>query len=225
MCTTRMLLVGALGVMLGVLSPRPAAGQFAPTWTGPRPVDGGRTALEAFYTRVGVDAGGQTTQAGGIGGRLMWALAPSANDASILPDALARRTALGVFGAYTPETRGVSTGQFGLAADVTPFARAFGGRVEPFVSLGTGVLHTRMLRNGSVVRPGTRPLMIRVPSTLPGVAPVTATSTAFLLVPSAGARVQLRPGVALQGDLRRLVTFDGGPHQHAAFSTGLRVTF
>jgi hypothetical protein len=49
--------------------------------------------------------------------------------------------------------------------------------------------------------------------------------TEFLLVPSAGARVQVRPGVQVQGDVRRLVTFGGGARQHSAFGTGVRLTF
>lgn len=225
MRTNRMLLVGALGVMLGALPIQSAFGQFFTPWTGPRPVEGGRTALEAFYTRVGVDAGGQTMRAGGVGGRLLWALDPAAGASSALPASVARRTALGVFGAYTPETRGVSTGQIGLAADVTPLARPLAGRIEPFVSLGAGALHTSVRTERAVVLPSARPLMDRDLLGARAIAAGATGTTAFMLAPSAGARVQVRPGVAVQGDVRRLVTFDHGPRQHSAFGTGLRLTF
>jgi hypothetical protein len=218
-----MLLVWALGVMLGAYS-LPAKGQSLAesSMTGLRPIEGGRTALEAFYTRVGVDAGGQTTRAGAIGGRLMWALDPVASASSALPAAIASRTSLGVFGAFTPETR-VSAAQLGLAADVTPFRRLLDGRVEPFVSLGAGALHTSTRSGTFDLRPSWRPLVLPEPSGTTTASSVEQTS--FLLVPSAGARVQVRPGVAVQGDVRRLVTFDGRARQEPTFGTGLRLTF
>jgi hypothetical protein len=217
-----MLLVGALGVMLGALPLRPADAQLSSAWSGQRPVDGGRTALEAFYTRTEVDAGGRATRADGIGGRLMWALASESGESSLLPDAIARRAAVGVFGAYIPEAR-VSAHQFGLAADVTPFAPALDRRVEPFLSLGAGALHTAVGTSGLGLGPTVRPLPTRG---TPAQAQVDAEErTSFLLVPSAGARVQVAPGVAFQGDVRRLVTFGDRRRHHTAFGTGLRLTF
>jgi hypothetical protein len=104
--------------------------------------------------------------------------------------------------------------------DVAPFARPLAGRVEPFVSLGAGALHARA-RGVLATRPSPRPFA-------PGAVQVAAPSwarTEFLLVPAAGARIQVRPGVQVQGDVRRLVTFGGGPRQQSAVGTGVRLTF
>jgi len=208
-------LVGALGVLLGVSVPAGAVGQPVP-----------RPALEAFYTRAGY-AGAPVAdgrvRAGGFGGRVMWPLAAAAasGDASWL----ARHAAVGLFGAYTPRQElGFAAGQVGVAADVVPFA-ALGGRVEPFVSLGAGALHTSTQVRGLVPRPSTRPeLPAAAPTTRALLAPRSTTHA--LLAPGLGARARVGPGVAVQGELRHLVTFGaGGRRNHPAFATGLRLAF
>lgn len=218
-----MALIAALGALLGASTPMAAAGQAAQrwndAWTGPRP------ALEAFYTRVGFEgarlAGSGTVRAGGFGARVMWPLA-SIGDGGV--SWLARHTAVGLFGVYTPEQNvRFAAGQFGAAVDLTPFAAPLAGRVEPFVSLGAGALRTTM--HTVVVRPAPRP-GVHGGAALAPVAERSTTSTNVLLVPSVGARVHLRPGVAIQGDLRNLVTFGDAARRHyPAFGTGLRLTF
>jgi hypothetical protein len=221
MRNTGMRLVGALGVLLGVSVPAAAAGQWVP-----------RPAFEAFYTRAGyagapVAAG--RVRAGGLGGRVMWPLA--AGDAPSGASWLARRASVGLFGAYTPsEELAFAAGQVGVAADVVPVG-ALGGRVAPFVSIGAGALHTSTQARGLVPHPTVRPeLAAGAGAAVAGVAGAAAlgprSTTAFLLAPGVGARVQVRPGVAVQGDLRSLVTFGGGgPRQHPAFATGVRLAF
>jgi hypothetical protein len=248
-----MRLVGALGVMLGVaLLPAAAGGQSARSQSAGGQSAGGQSAgdlaaggpsatgrvFEGFYTRVGYDGGGRTVRAGGLGGRVMWPLGagPEAADAAAgaTPRAgsgvaswLARRTAVGLFGAVTPEQQlGFTAGQFGVAADLTPFAAPIGGRVEPFVSLGAGALRTTERDAEFGPRPVTRPEM-RVGAGRGGSAARGARSaTDFLLVPAVGARVRLRPGVAAQGDVRNLVAFRGDARRHhPAFGTGVRLAF
>jgi hypothetical protein len=218
-----MFLVGALGVMLGVSPLESSTAQLAPRTSGAalRPTDGGSLALEAYYTRVGLEAAGRNTRANGIGGRVMWALDGSHAASSLLPSYVTRRAAIGVFGEYLPEDQ-LSARHLGVAADVTPLAHAIAGRVEPFLSLGAGALRTtarvRDLRADHI-----RPPLAPRPST--ELALRTVSETSFMLMPSGGARVKVASGVAVQGDVRRLVTFSGAPRQHAAFGTGIRVTF
>ncbi len=213
-----MRLIAALGVLLGVSLPSSSAGAQA-AGAGP--------ALEGFYTRVGFDGGGRTVRAGGVGGRLMWPLAARGGAEPAGASWLTRRAAVGVFGATTPDAgRGFSAGQFGVAADLTPWAAPIAGRVEPFLSLGAGALRT----TARVPEPGVR-LAARPETRVPAAsvrlaAPGERTVTDFLLVPTVGARVQLRPGVAAQGDVRQLVTFRGDRRQHhPAFGTGVRLSF
>jgi len=201
-----MLLAAALGVMLGA---GPAAGQTlpaAPGWSATRP------ALEAGYTRLRLDGDGRAPTVNGVGARLMWNLAPGvARDAG-----LRARTDLGLYSAFTPRQAPGAAPRFstlaaGVAADVRPFAAPLFGRVDPFVSLGSGVLRTDVA--------GARPAA-GAPSPL-----IAASRTAFTLTPGAGVRVPLSPALALQGDARNFVTFRDGTRQNWAFGAGLRLNF
>lgn len=218
----RMRLLAAPGVLLAAALaaaafPAAAAGQGIP-----------RPAFEALYTRVGYAgaaprlASGGTVRAEGLGGRVMWPVA--ADDRAPW---LARRAAVGLFGAYTPNPdAGFSAGQFGLAADFAPLGAPVAGRIEPFVSLGAGALHASTTR-GLALAPSPRPALSG-PSTDARPAPtaVERSSTRFLLVPAMGVRVAVRPRVAVHGDVRTLVTFGGdAPQHHRALGTGVRLTF
>lgn len=222
MCSKGMRFIWALGVLLGVSLPAAAGGQVAPRWDDARTGTG--SALAGFYTRVDFGGGpaGRTMRADGFGGRALWPLAGSPDAASWL----ARRTAMGLFGAYTRELGGTFTaGQFGLAADFVPLAAPIAGRVEPFLSLGAGALHTTARTGDLVVRPALRTEVAGAPLPPAAAAPVDRSATSVLLVPSVGLRVQARPGVAVEGDVRNLITFRGDARQHHhAFGTGVRVT-
>lgn len=219
----RMRLLAAPGVLLAAALaaaafPAAAAGQGIP-----------RPAFEALYTRVGYAgaaprlASGGTVRAEGLGGRVMWPVA--ADDRAPW---LARRAAVGLFGAYTPNPdAGFSAGQFGLAADFAPLGAPVAGRIEPFVSLGAGALHTATGVRGIVLRPTARPeLPVSAAARAEPAAAARRQATHLLLVPAVGARVRLGPGMAAQGDLRNLVAFDGGARRHhPAFGAGLRLLF
>lgn len=199
----RMLLGGALGVMLGVLPAGDLGAQVATErWTGARP------AVEGFYTQLRLDGEQGALRADGIGARLMWR--PTVGDGALRT--LADRSELGVFATYTPSRAfdpGVrfSTLGLGVSMDVRPFEYPLAGRVEPFVSVGTGVLYTDVSR---AVNPAPSPL-------------VDGSRTAFTLAPGVGARVYLTPGLALQGDVRDMVTFRGDTRHNVAFGVGLRL--
>ena len=203
MLNRRMLLVGGLGVMLGALPIQSLSGQTASSWSG-------RPWVEGFYTQIRFDSDGSTLNANGIGGRLMWSPASTVEGTS----SLVSRTDLGFYGTYTPERRFAQDYRFssvgvGGVADVRPFAAPLAGRVDPFLSLGAGVLH-------SYVDRGTGP----APSPL-----LRDSWTSFALTPGIGARVPLTTNVALQGDVRDIITFRNDTRHNVAFGVGLRLTF
>jgi hypothetical protein len=120
-----MILVGALGVMLGALPGRSVSGQTLPSWVG-------RPAVEAGYTQLRFDGDGSTLGAHGVGGRLMWNVAPGVGGTP----GLASRTDLGLYGTYTPRQQlgqGSRVGSVGagVAADVRPLTSPIAGRVDP----------------------------------------------------------------------------------------------
>jgi hypothetical protein len=214
--------VAALGVLLGASLPAAAGAQAAPRWDD-RGTAASGPALEGFYTRVDFGGGvaGRGVRADGFGGRVMWPLAGVGDAAPWL----ARRTAVGLLGAYTREpARTFTAGQLGLAADLTPVAEPIAGRVEPFLSLGAGVLRTTARTGGLAVRPALRPEVVGVGPTPRAATAADRSATSFMVVPSAGVRVWVRPGVAVQGDLRDVVTVRGDAREHhRAFATGLRL--
>ena len=205
MLNRRMILVGALGVMLGALPARSVSGQTLPSWVGRPSVEGG-------YTQLRFDGDRSTLSAHGVGGRLMWNVAPTASAAT----GLASRTELGVYGTYTPERRfgqGLRVGSYGggVAADVRPLASPLAGRIDPYVSLGAGALHVSVDR-ASALNPSPSPLLER-------------SRTTFALTPGAGLLVRLTPGIALRGELRDVMTFRDDTRHNVALGTGLRLTF
>ncbi|HEY0971671.1 MAG TPA: hypothetical protein VGE02_11945 [Gemmatimonadales bacterium] len=206
MLKTRMRLIAALGVMLGA-TPVAAAGELSAQAT-PLPGSGGPVpAVETFYTQLRLDGDHQAMRADGVGVRLMWR--PAVADGALRT--LADRSELGFFATYTPDRAfdpGVSfsTASLGVAMDVRPFEHPLGGRVEPFVSLGTGVLYTDVSR---AVHPSPSPLLER-------------SRTALTVTPGLGARLYLTPDLAIQGDLRDMVTFTGDTRHNVAFGAGLR---
>ena len=203
MLNRRTALVAALGVLLGAL-PATARAQEGSGWFA------GRPSIETSYTQLRLDSDGPAMNAGSFGGRLMWSPTPLVGAAP----SLAGRTALGLYGMYAPErTFGpvlkFSTFGFGAVADVRPLSAPLGGRVDPFLSLGTGLLHTAV---DVSVAPSPSPL-------------VAGSRTAFTLTPGLGMRVLLTPGLALQGDVRDLVTFRGDTRHNLGFGAGLRLGF
>lgn len=198
---TGMLLVGALGVMLGAATPDALAAQATRTpWPTRQP------AVDAFHTRLHLDANDGRVGVDGIGGRLMWSAArPGDAGASWLAD----HASLGLLASHAPApSRGFSALHLGAVVDLQP--APIGGRATPFLSLGAGVLRTTVSSKMRASRPRS-PLTER-------------SNTAPTLSPGAGLRVALVPGIALQADVRDLVTFRGDTRHNVALETGLRFT-
>ena len=203
MLNRRLILVGALGVMLGAVPLPTAHGQTTSRWNA-------RPSVEGAYTQIRFDGNGSTLNADGVGGKLMWSPNALATGSSGLID----RASLGLYGTYTP-TQGVtptlrfSSVGVGAMTDVRPLASPLMGRVDPFVSLGAGLLRTNVDR-----RPGSAPSPL-----------LDGSRTAFALTPGVGARVLLTPHLGLQGDVRDLMTFRTDTRHNLAYGLGLRLTF
>jgi hypothetical protein len=112
-----------------------------------------------------------------------------------------------------------------VAADLAPFGAPLAGRVDPFVSLGAGALRTSTRARALLPAPTARP-EVPVAARASDAPRGPRTSTSVLLAPAVGARLWLRPDLAVQGDLRQLVTVGGGGRRfHPAFGTGVRLSF
>jgi hypothetical protein len=208
MRTTRIVRLGALGVMLGAL---PAATTSAQEpVTGVQTVQLARPAFEPFYTRIRFDSDRGRMNAEGVGARFMWRGSSLFEPTS----PLAGHLDLGVFGSYTPKRTFFSkldaaTYHVGLAADVRPFSAPLAGRVDPFASLGLGVLSTRVSRGLS---PAPSPLF-------------RDSGSAITLAPGVGARLLLSSYLGVQGDVRDVVAFNEGARHNPAFSAGVSLRF
>ena len=212
MLTRRTVYLAALGVTLGAIPVTPAAAQRSTSAPG----RGALPTLETEYTQIRFDAGDRKLSANGIGARLMWQPLATADGAASLLD----RTAVGLFATYTPEHTFASDVAFhslgvGAALDVRPLASPIASRLDPYVTLGLGAMHTRVRHALSPLAP---PLFRR-------------TTTEFTTMYAVGAEARLAPRLGLQGDVQDLVTFGSDAvrstldtRHNLALSAGLRFT-
>jgi hypothetical protein len=208
MRTARIVRLGALGVMLGALPV--AASSAQDSVTGVQTVQLARPTFEPFYTRIRFGSDRGRMNAEGVGVRFMWRGSSLFDPSS----PLAGHLDLGLFGSYTPKQTfftklDAATYHFGLAADVRPFSAPLAGRVDPFASLGLGVLSTRVTGGLS---PAPSPLF-------------RDSGSAVTLAPGVGARLLLSRYLGLQGDVRDIVAFDEGARHNPAYSAGVSLRF
>lgn len=214
----RTVLGGALGVMLGAIaSPGLQAQVPVPDLRAqvPRASTGipWPTAIESQFARMRVDGVGRERTADGFSVRLVYG-ARGADDADEERSWLARRTELAVFLARAREPRREGDGRWttaGIAADLRPLERPIGGRLEPFASLGVGLL--RETEAAWVM-----PTSLRFPP-----AREARTRSGAALLPGAGLRLRLTPRLALQAEARDLVALREEVRHNLLFGTGLRV--
>jgi hypothetical protein len=198
-----MRLVGALGVMLGAAAPTMLVAQAPMPWQMRQP------AVEGYYTRLRLDADGGPAAADGIGGRLMWSVTRPEDAGTSW---LAEHASVGLLAAHTPAQRlGFSTLHLGAVVDVQPLLAPIAGRVTPYVSLAAGALRTTLSSDAATSSRPRSPLTDR-------------SNTTATLAPGVGARVQLTPGIALQGDLRDVMTFRHDTRHNVGLGAGLRFT-
>lgn len=208
MRTARIVRLGALGVMLGALPTAPLGGQEPVL--GVQTVQVARPAFEPFYTRIRFHSDRGRMDAQGIGARFMWRGSSLFEPTSVL----AGHLDLGVFGSYTPKQTfaarlDAATYHVGLTGDVRPFSAPLAGRVEPFASLGLGVLATKVT---AAVQPAPSPLF-------------RDSGSALTLAPGVGTRLLLSSALGIQGDVRDVVTFHEGARHNPALSAGVSLRF
>jgi hypothetical protein len=213
---------------------------YAPAWGD------GRLTVEGFYSRYQLNdrAGHDRMNADGIGGRVLWRLAPPAGDdatsaGSSVASRLASRTAVGAFAVYAPEREArYTTWHVGAQADHQLLTAPLVGRIDPIVSLGAGAFHSPTRTHVPLARagggwtsfaetfvgplPGVRVVPVDVPALR---ATRTRSTTSFALSPAVGARLGLFSNVALRGDLRDVIAFGGGATHNVELSGGLSLTF
>ncbi|AHG89292.1 hypothetical protein J421_1755 [Gemmatirosa kalamazoonensis] len=204
MRNTRIVRLAALGVMLGAVPVSRLAGQDDSS-------DAAfvRPSVDALYTRIHFAGDDGRMDAPGVGARVMWR-GPTLFDAA----SRVSHVDLGLFASYTPKRAlarnlDATTYHLGLAADVRPFATPLGARLDPFASLGLGVLSTHVAN-----------AQFRAPSPL-----FRDSQSAFTLSPGVGARLAILPALGFQADVRDIVTFIDGTRHNPSWSAGMRVNF
>ena len=196
MLATRMLRLGALGVLLGASTASDLRGQVAVRLIR------GPTSVDSYYSQLQLAGSAGALRTDGLGVRVMWNRDLYGRSA---------RTELGVYGAYTPERPfghrlRFSTLAVGVAGDARLLAEPI-GRIDPFVSLGAGVLRTNVAQ---LYGPAPTPL-------------VDGSRSAFTLTPGVGARLVLSRRLAAGGELRQMIAFDHAARQNRVASVGARV--
>ena len=181
--------------------------------------------IEGFVSRQRGNAVGRTTE--GLGGRVLWSLAPRVRVAE--PDGrlarLAERLAVGAFAVRTTPRGRLEAWHLGAQADGSLLPRPLLGRVEPLVSLGVGAYRERLPGRRTADVPAVvlrRPREDGIPI-LPAVQP-PRTLAHGAVAPGAALRVRLLRGVAVRGDARRVLVFDDpSPRSAMEYTAGLSV--
>lgn len=153
--------------------------------------------LANYWFDRGVD---DRASVGGYGARVMFNRSTPAGVARTFFN----RSSVGAFATFTAKQDNVSTQNLGVELDVPLLPTAIaGGRLDPFVSLGAGVLRSKAEAAGRSV-----------------------TSTDFAITPAAGTRIPFFSGIGFRGDLRLPIVFsDGDTRLHFLAEGGIYVSF
>ena len=158
-----------------------------------------RFSLEGYLANYWFDRGGSADRAsvGGYGVRLMFNRSTPARVARSFFD----RASAGVFATLTTKQDGVSTQNLGGQIDVALFPSPVGGGyLDPFISLGAGILRSDADNVGA--------------------------STDFAITPAAGTRIPFFSGIGFRGDLRTPIVFsDGDTRAHFLVEGGIYISF
>lgn len=146
-----------------------------------------RFTVQGYLANYWLDRGGDQDRAsvGGYGARVMF------NRST--PAAVARtffsRSSVGAYATLTAKQDETTTQNLGVQLDVPLFPMAIAsGRLDPFVSLGAGVIRSKVdqQRGGSI------------------------SSTDFTVIPAAGTKIPFFNGIGFRGDLRAPIVFSDG---------------
>jgi hypothetical protein len=163
-----------------------AAAQDTPTGVQPY-----RFTVEGYLANYWLDRGGDRDRAsvGGYGARVMFNRSTPADVARTL---FFSRASVGAYATFTTEQDDVSTQNLGVQLDVPLFPTAIAsGRLDPFLSLGAGVLRSKVEQTTGDSR----------------------TTTDFTIIPAAGTRIPFFSGIGFRGDLRAPIVFSDGNTQ------------
>lgn len=143
-------------------------------------------AIEPIYSRLYRDlgAGLDSRALNGYGGRLWINLAPFAGPSS----RVISKTAIALFSIYSPPGNGLSVVHYGAELDVHTTDVPYGLILDPFISLGGGVLRTRTTLNNTV-------------------GATAGTVNKFAFTPGVGIRIPLLNRLQGRTDLRDVIVF------------------
>lgn len=199
--------LGVAGLILAA-PPATAAAQFSGLRGLPTT---GRMTVDGYVSRYRLALPNARTRLDGMGGRIMWALAPTLGAER---ERLAEHLAVGVFAAATPgdgvANRGeVRTAVYGFQLDARPLRAPMGRMVEPVLSVGVGALQVRqttptrwILRDGMTLVPHDVPIAHLPPAG-------EERRTHVVLAPAIGILLSPRADFALRFDARRLLNHGG----------------
>lgn len=200
MRNARRLTTLAAGLVLAGAPVSAAIAQDSPA--GVRP---SRFTLSGHLANYWFDAGdvrdGDRASVGGYGVRLMF----NRSDASEIARSFFDRASAGAFATFTARQDGVTTqhigGQLDVALFPAPVARGF---LDPFVSLGAGILRSDPEDNA-----------------------VQGPSSDFAITPAAGTRLPFLGGsIGFRGDLRAPIVFsDGDTRVNFLIEGGIYISF
>lgn len=153
-------------------------------------------AIEPIYSRLSRDLGSglDKKSLNGYGGRLWINLAPFSDPS----ENLIGKTALALFSVYSPPSDGISVVHYGAELDVHATDVPYGLILDPFISLGGGVLRTRTTANNAVGAD-------------------VGTVNKFAFTPGVGVRIPLLNHVQGRADFRDVIVF--GDHDGATTNT------
>jgi hypothetical protein len=194
----RTLRLAAAATAATLLSASAAAAQDTPTGVQPY-----RFTVEGYLANYWLDRGESLDRAsvGGYGARVMFNRSTPATVARTFFS----RASVGAYATFTAEQDRVSTQNLGVQLDVPIFPMAIAaGRLDPFISLGAGVLRSKAeLLND-----------------------VEATNTDFTIIPAAGTRIPFFSGIGFRGDLRAPIVFsDGNTQLNFLAEGGIYISF
>ncbi|MDF1502604.1 outer membrane beta-barrel protein [Roseisolibacter sp. H3M3-2] len=161
-----------------------------------------RFTVEGYLANYWLDRGGDLDRAsvGGYGARVMFNRSTPASVARTFFN----RSSVGAYATFTSEQDRVSTQNLGVQLDVPLFPTLIGGRLDPFVSLGAGLLRSKAeLQSGD-----------------------DRTTTDFTIIPAAGTKIPFLGGVGFRGDLRLPIVFsDGNTQLNFLAEGGIYISF
>ncbi|MDQ2889781.1 MAG: porin family protein [Gemmatimonadota bacterium] len=163
-------------------------------------------AIEPIYSRLGRDLGEPMgrTWSNGYGARLWINTAPFVGPGV----GLGSKVGIGLFSVYSPPSHGISTVHYGAELDVHATDVPYGGYLDPFITVGGGVLRTKTGVNNDFSLP---------PQTV----------NKFALTPGVGVRIPLLNHLQARADARDVIVFSdqsGAGNAAIVNSTGTAAT-